>query len=140
MNLETLGACVAIGIGLGVLLWALFLALSCLREYRRKVTIEVEILGAIELSTGASYRFSPVNGDVRLDRSVTESEWVASTPRKFGGRQFSTGEAVSIDYDPGYPAFFYPAGEYPVVRLWQVVLFAAVAGFATTGFGIAALM
>ena len=129
-----------ISVGLGVLLWALLLALSCLREYRRKVTIEVEILGAIKLSTGASYRFSPVDGDVRLDRSVTEPEWVASTPQKFGDCQFSTGESVFIDYDPGYPAFFYPAGEYPVVRLWPIVLFAAAAGFATTGFGIAALV
>ncbi|MEU5297476.1 hypothetical protein [Streptomyces umbrinus] len=140
MNLGTLGASIVISVGLGVLLWALILALSCLREYRRKVTVEVEILGAIELPAGASYRFSLVDGDVRPDRSATESEWVASTPRKFGDRQFSMGEAVSIDYDPGYPAFFYPAGEYPAVRLWPIILFAAVAGFATTGFGIVALM
>ncbi|MEU9899583.1 hypothetical protein ACIBCS_11030 [Streptomyces phaeochromogenes] len=104
------------------------------------MTIEVEILDALTLSTGLSYRFSPVNGDMRIDRSSTESDWIASTPRKFGDRQFFMGEAVSIDYDPGYPAFFYPAGEYPVIRLWPITLLAAMVGAATAGFGAVALM
>ncbi|MFD3378369.1 MULTISPECIES: hypothetical protein [unclassified Streptomyces] len=140
MNLGTLGACIVISVGFGVLLWGVLLTLSCLREYRRKITIEVEILDTLKLSTGLSYRFSPVNGDTRLDRSVTETDWIASTPRKFGDRKFSMGEAVSIDYDPGYPAFFYPAGEYPVIRLWPITLLASMAGAATVGLGVVALM
>ncbi|WP_141698479.1 hypothetical protein [Streptomyces lushanensis] len=103
------------------------------------MTREVEILGSLELSTGLSYRFSPTRSDAHPARPGAEAEWTAGTPQKFGNRDFSVGEIISIDYDPEYSAFFYPAGKYPVIRLWPISCLAFLAGGATAVFGITGL-
>ncbi|MGW3658103.1 hypothetical protein ACWD6R_21515 [Streptomyces sp. NPDC005151] len=97
------------------------------------MTVEVEILGSLELAAGLSYQFSPTAG--RIESPGSEPRWKAATPHKFGNRQFTKGEIVVIDYDPGYASSFYPAGQYPRFRLWPIFLAAAAIGGMTITFG-----
>ncbi|MFF3750100.1 hypothetical protein ACFYYH_06500 [Streptomyces sp. NPDC002018] len=134
MNLATVAACAEILIGVGAVLWGTLLTRSCRHEHRRSRTVEMEILDRIELSAGTSYRLSPVEG--RTNGPGTEPPWVALTPRKFGDRAFPDGGTVLVDYDPGQPAFCYPPGAYPRLRLWPLALAAAAAGIITLTFGL----
>ncbi|WP_327236499.1 hypothetical protein OG349_23655 [Streptomyces sp. NBC_01317] len=133
MNLGNIAAYAEICVGLGATVWALLLAWSCLQEHRRSVTAEVEILGSLKLPEGPAYRFSPTEG--RIESPGSELDWVARTPQKFRSRQFTEGEIVAIDYDPGYGPSFYPAGKYPRFRLWPIFLVAVAIGAMTVAFG-----
>ncbi|GGS86848.1 hypothetical protein GCM10010254_03310 [Streptomyces chromofuscus] len=66
--------------------------------------------------------------------SVTAKEY-SGTPRTFTDPNFSAGDRVLIDFDPGYQLFFYPAGRYPRARLWPVALTAVVIGSASAALG-----
>lgn len=105
------------------------------REHGRKVTQEVEIRDSVKLSTGISYRFTPV-----AVKDGSASQDYSGTPRGFRDPQFSPGERILMDFDPGYQLFFYPAGRYPRVRLWPVALAATVIGAGTAALGVLNLL
>lgn len=110
------------------LVWSTYFTVSSVREHRRSMTVTIEILGALKLDAGPSYRFRVVGGDAP-PRPEGKPEWIASTPRKFGDRKFTPGETLAVDFDPGYPGFIYPPGSYPVCRMWPAAVVTAVIGF-----------
>ncbi|MEV5436586.1 hypothetical protein AB0K80_11215 [Streptomyces sp. NPDC052682] len=135
MDLGVTAALFEVCAGAGALAWAAYIFVSGLREHRRKVTAEVEIQGSFTLPTGRSYRFTPVSST-----TGEPSREYAGTPQEFDDLDFSEGDRVRIDFDPGYPLFFYPAGKYPRARLWPVALAAGVLGSGTAGLGIVNLL
>ncbi|WP_143688645.1 hypothetical protein [Streptomyces barkulensis] len=111
-------------LGAGMVIWGVSMAVSCFREYLRSRTALVEIVSAVELESGVSYRFAFLKeGEGAPEKAEGEA---TGSPRRFMGRDISVGDVLKIDYDPGYPGFIYPPGKYPVCRLWPL----ALAGFA----------
>ncbi|URM90079.1 hypothetical protein LUW75_08845 [Streptomyces sp. MRC013] len=135
MNAVLVPAIAAMGIGALFLAYSAYFAISSVREYRRRVTVAVEMLGALKLDAGPSWRFRVV-GEGVPPRPEGKPEWIASTPRKFGDRTFTPGEIVRVDLDPGYPGFIYPPGGYPPCRMWPAVAVTAVAGLGSVVAGL----
>ncbi|MDQ0992029.1 hypothetical protein [Streptomyces sp. V3I7] len=140
MNLGAIAAVFEICAGLGAVGWGVNLGAHGLREHRRKVTQEVEILDSVTLPTGISYRFTPVTAVKGDAPAGAAAEEYSGTPCKFGDPSFSAGDRVLIDHDPGHQLFFYPAGRYPRARLWPIALTAVVIGSASAVLGVGNLL
>lgn len=137
MHLDSISTIVGSLIGVGAMVWGGSLGLSAHREYRRSRTVTMEVLNTVQLDAGRSYRLRVVEPENPLGPRG-EARGMVSRPQGFGDRTFEVGEHVSVDHDPGYPAFFYPPGRYPKCRLWLPatggVLIGAAVVASTNGF------
>jgi len=110
--------------GIGFLVWAAALAWSCVREYRRNVTVRVTVGATRQTESGRRVWVELHEKEEALggERSFF------LRPAGFRKREFRAGEQLAVSVDARRPVFFYPAGQYARCRLWHVCLVAGALG------------